>query len=272
MHATEEFCPDTRLGRMRPEANGIRIVDQAAEPLQAGDVALQLNGRVLRTCEDMATEVDRTLNEGLQALFLVRRGDETVPVLVDLEKERVPDTPTPLLPTVVPSPSPMAELDPAHVTEVRAELAELASFGRGLTRQLPLPASQSLIRRLEGVTEKHRRKIASDPALGIIEPILGYFETAGAILSYKREEATQQNRTVRQLPPVLPYQSASVVATWLTRYPFLQASVREAPHNLRLLLTAERAGYWSPDDAIGLLLEQAVSEAEALSARLAAEP
>jgi hypothetical protein len=256
---------------MRAAADGIRIVESAVEPLHAGDIALQLNGKVLRSCEDLTVTLDQARSEGLKALFLVRRGDETMPVVVRLEDLRVASTPpTQAAPPPTVASPPLAEIDSTSASEVRQALDELTSFGRRFETWSPATVSRSLARQIEELTGKYHRRIEQVPALAVIRPILGYYDTVGEILVYTEQQRVKEGKSVHRLGPGLEYQSNSIVTEWLRRYPFLEESVDDRPEKVTFLTSAEIAGHWSPDEAIRLLVKRAVADAEALSARIGA--
>jgi hypothetical protein len=268
-YAAGDVCSDLSLGRTRPAADGIHLVESAVEPLQAGDVALQLNGKGLRSCEDLAAALDQARREGLKALFLVRRGEETMPVVVRLEDLRVASAPpTQAAPAQsVASPS-LAEIDSVSAPEVRQSLDELASFGRRFEAWSLATASRSLARQIEELTGKYQRRIEQVPALAVIRPILGYYDTVGEILVYTEQVRVREGKSLHRLSPALEYQSNSIVTEWLRRYPFLEQSVDDRPEKVTFLTSAEIAGHWSPDEAIRLLVKRAVADAEVLSARI----
>jgi hypothetical protein len=268
-YAAGDLCDEASLGRVRPAADGIHIVESAVEPLRTGDVALQLNGKALRRCEDLTAALDQARSAGLKALFLVRRGDETTPVVVRLEDLSVASaSPTPAAPVQSSVSPPLAEIDATSASEVRQSLDELASFGRRFEAWSPAPTSRSLARQIEEFTGKYRRRIEQVPALAVIEPILGYYDTVGEILVYAEQQRVRDGRSLHRYSPALEYQSNSVVAEWLRRYPFLKESVEDTPKQVVFLTNAEIAGHWSPDEAIRLLVKRAVADAEALSARI----
>jgi hypothetical protein len=267
--ATGDACSDVSLGRAHAAADGIHIDKFAVEPLRVGDVALQLNGKALRSCDDLTTALDQARKEGLKALFLVRRGGETLPVVVRMEDLQVASVPpTPPAPPPTDALTPLAEVDSPSAFEVRQALDELARFGHRFEAWLPAAPARSLARQIEELTGKYHRRMTQVPALAVIRPILGYYDTVGEILIDTAQAREGQAKPLHRSSPIVEYQSNSRVTEWLERYPFLEESVSDAPKKVVFLTSAEIAGHWSPDEAIRLLVQRAIADGEALSARM----
>jgi hypothetical protein len=133
---------------------------------------------------------------------------------------------------------------------------------------MPQPWAQ----RIDQIRQAYDRQQASGTGVGVVEPILGYYETVGQILVYKDAE-TRGRRAVRaRAEVVLEYHTSSPVGGWLSRYPFLRASVVEEPETTRFITESESNGQWLPDRAVELLVARALSEGTALSTALAAGP
>jgi len=269
-------CEPGPLGSLREDSGKLRVVEAPAGTLEAGDVVLQLNGRVLATCTDLAKAVADARAGGVKALLLVKRGDSAVPVVLDLSANRTTPEPTAPRPpaTVARPPQPPAtmaiprDIDPSSTAGVLSALDDMKRIGRGLAERFPVPATASIVRRLQNLTEDCRARLGANPAAGLVGPILDYYDTAAEILAYEGQASARHQRPARQLRRVFEYQSNSDVAAWLRRYPFLEPSIREAPERLKFLTTGEKAGYWAPDDAVELLIRRALSDGDALAAKL----
>jgi hypothetical protein len=272
-------CPETRIGRVVATSEGLRLEEAPTPPLHSGDVLVQLNNHRLMTCTELTDALNEAQRNRLARLFLVRRSGKTEVALVEAPAAGAvplaaappaiaPPTvapPTPI-PTAPPAPLPRADADAA-----RKFVAELVSFGRELQAREPLPMSQPWAQRVEQLRHAYAKQ-ASGAGVGVAEPILAYYETVAEILVYK-ENATRGRRELRaRSEVVLEYHRDSPVEGWLQRYPFLQPSVIHEPEDVHFIIEGDRNGQWAPDRAIALLVQRAVSEGTALSAKLAADP
>lgn len=289
--ANASACPDTRIGKIEPTADGLRVDESAAQALRPGDVLIQLNSHRLRTCADLAEALTEARRHELATLFLIRRGGTsdvalvTAPAATEIAvpPAAAPPMATPVEPvakvaraeaTAVP-PSPLPTTPPTPLTRadadaVREFLAKLMAFGQDVEARQPLPMAQPWAQRVDRLRQDYNSELARGAAVAAAEPILGYYETVAQILLYK-EVATRERRAVRaRADVVLEYHTSSPVGTWLQRYPFLRASVIREPELIQFIGAGESNGQWLPDRAIALLVEYAVSEGAVLSAKLAA--
>ena len=148
--------------------------------------------------------------------------------------------------------------------------SSLGALGRDLQARQPLPMPQPWAQRIDQLRQAYDRQQASGSGVGVVEPILGYYETVGQILVYKDAETRGRREVRARSDVVLEYHNNSPVGGWLSRYPFLRASVVREPETTHFITESESNGQWLPDQAVALLVARAVSEGTALSATLAA--
>ena len=266
-------CPETRIGRFVSTSDGLRLEEGPAPPLQSGDVVVQLNNRRVMTCAELADALSEAQRNQLALLFLVRRAGRTEVALVEWPAARAVGlavTPPTIVPPTLEAAAAPTPLTQADADTARAFVGELVSFGRELQAREPLPMPQPWVQRvgeLRQVYVKQARSAGIDAAAAI----LAYYETVAQILVYK-ENATRERRDLRaRAEVILEYHRASPVEGWLRRYPFLQPSVVREPEAVHFIAEGERNGQWAPDRAVALLVDRAISEGTALSAKLAAD-
>ena len=283
-------CSDPEVGKIAQDESGLHVVEAATPSVRRGDRLLQLNGHRLQTCSDLEAAARAARQEQLARLFLIRRGEQTVAVAFEVQAEQLATAPAVVAPAIVsaapsvaPSTALPATIPPSALPTVvptppsgpaadtaRRLLAEFVAFGRELQGRQPLPMAQPWAQRVEQLRQQYNSQHARGAAVGVVEPILEYYETVADILRYK-ETATRERRDVRaRSEVVLEYHSNAPVAAWLQRYPFLRPSVIQEPETIRFIDVGESNGQWLPDRAVALLLDRAVSEGTALSATLAA--
>ena len=92
----------------------------------------------------------------------------------------------------------------------------------------------------------------------VVEEILEYHRTARDVGRVKLDLLSRRG-VDRRMSGVagMPYFSDSQIPRWIASYPFLQASLVEAPRATRFPVTGEVAGRWNPDRALDLLWAQA---------------
>jgi hypothetical protein len=266
-------CPDTGIGSVSPSADGLLIERSAVSSLRSGDILLQLNNHRLQSCADLAQALSEARRNQLTALLLIRRADKTDAVLLDLPVAPAQQVAV-ARPTVVPlSPVPTTAPTPLtrpNIDAARALLVELGALGRDLQAHQPLPIPQPWAQRIDQLRQTYDREQVSGAGVGVVEPILGYYETVGQILVYKDAETRGRREVRARAEVILEYHNSSPVGGWLSRYPFLRASVVREPETTHFITESESNGQWLPDQAVALLVARAVSEGAALSAALAA--
>ena len=265
-------CDDMSIGRIVASGDGLRVEESAAPTLHTGDILVQLNSHHLHTCADLAEALGEARRNQLAPLFLIRRDHAmdvaliaAPAVLTAPAAEAALAQPTPIPPSVPTTPPALSRAD---ADAVRTLLAELVAFGRDLQARQPLPMAQPWSQRVVRLRQQYDAQQVRGAGVGVVEPILGYYETVVEILLYK-ETATRERRDVRaRSDVVLEYHRDSPVGAWLQRYPFLRASVTREPETVHFITEGESNGLWLPDRAVALLLDRAVAEGAALSSTL----
>ena len=103
-------------------------------------------------------------------------------------------------------------------------------------------------------------------ALSYIAETLGYYRTASDIRHFSADFQSRHQVDVRSGEALtMPYHTDSEVTRWVEVYPFLRASLLEAPRETRFPIPGEAAGRWSPDRAAELLWEHARSRVSRLA-------
>lgn len=258
-------CADTSIGRIVASGDGLRVEQSAAPTLHTGDILVQLNSHRLHTCADLAEALSEAQRNQLAPLLLIRRDHAMDVALIAAVTEMALAQPTPIPPSVPTTPPPLSRAD---ADAVRTLLAELVAFGRDLQARQPLPMAQPWAQRVVRLRQQYDAQLVRGAGVGVVEPILQYYETVTQILLYK-ETATRERRDVRaRSDVVLEYHRDSPVGAWLQRYPFLRASVIQEPETVHFITEGESNGLWLPDRAVALLLDRAVTEGAALSSTL----
>lgn len=267
-------CPDTGIGSIAASADGLLVEQPAVPSLQSGDILLQLNNQRLQSCADLVQALSEARRKQLTALFLIRRADKTdvvpldLPVVPALQVAVAPPTPVPLSPVPTTAPTPLTQ---PNIDAARTLLGELGALGRDLQAHQPLPMPQPWAQRIDQLRQAYDRQQVNGAGVGVVEPILGYYETIGQILVYKEAETRGRREVRARAELMLEYHNSSPVGGWLSRYPFLHAAVVREPETTHFITESESNGQWLPDQAVALLVTRAVSEGTALSAALVAD-
>lgn len=256
----------------------------AASGLRTGDVVVQVNGVLLRTCGEWARAVTEARREQKALLLLVRRGDgETPAVLAASTWARTvvvaapPPPPPPAEPPTVkelvatPPPAPLPPAATVSVDEVTAALAALAPADAPPDRE---PAYRTALARV-------RRQVDGLAAAGTAPPevvaglrtVLRYYQAAGVAWASAEAEVTRAARP-RHIPPsedaTAPFFADSEAAAAVDQFPFLRETVvrdpRPGPWSF------ESAGLWQPLRARTLLWEHGREELARLTGWLATGP
>jgi hypothetical protein len=270
----ESACDVSVLGTVAVEQDGLEVVETKLANLQRNDVVLQLNSHRLRRCEDLQRALDEAQRNGLELIVLVRRGDARRTEWIRDWREVAKIAPVGLAPsltpaprTTAPAPTPAAPvLAPADATAARVDLSRRLAFARELRGSLPVTSAGRWVREIDELLVAR-----STPAtLDGLNRIDSYYATIAEVLTY-REKATRNLGAGRNRAGLtLEYDNRSPVNGWLDRYPFLSGSVSRPFDPSRSFMSGQRMGLWSPDEAVRLLVERAVSDGEQLEAALPA--
>lgn len=184
----------------------------------------------------------------------------------DGENQLARDTPHPLdVRHFTPS---TVSLSAADRAIVQRELDNMLAFGRRLQDALPLLSPHPWVDRIDSLVDAHTETRTRVPATKVLDPILGYYTTVAEILTYKQAETESFGPARYRSDLVLEYGNDSRVGAWLQRYDFLSPSVVRPPVEVRVLATGEDMGRWSPNEAIRLLVGQALADGAALAVQI----
>ncbi|HUI27764.1 MAG TPA: hypothetical protein VL403_16900, partial [Candidatus Kryptonia bacterium] len=262
-------CQDSLIGRIVVTAEGLQVDETFAQGLRPDDTLLQLNSHLLRSCADLTRAVAEAHERQLELLLLVRREHELRAVMLQAPVTAAAKPLAAAAAVAPPNPTPTAvAIAPTDVDPVREMLAQLRDFGGSLQASLPVLTSQPWARQVHELRSAYERRQQVTPAVQALAPILDDYQTVAEILVYK-EDAVRALGNSRPRPNMtLRYNTGSQVTGWLRRHPFLQASVVEPPEQTTFAGWAEGNGLWSPDRAVALLVERALSDGDALARRL----
>ncbi len=251
----------------------------AASGVAAGDVVVQVNATVPRSCGDWARAVREARRDRKALLLLVRRAGGEVPVVLaaatwDRVVAAVAPAPPPEAPSVrqivaTPPPPPLPPDASVTVDEVLHGLAALEGRERPSARLATYQHDLALLHRQ--VETLAARGTAPPNVVAALRTVLGYYEAAAVAWASEdaRRETDHQPRHVASAETApAPYFESSDVAAAIEAFPFLRATVVRDP--APGLLAGESAGLWRPVEARGLLWEHGREELGRLTGWLAA--
>jgi hypothetical protein len=256
-----------------------------------GDVVLQANDVVPRTCSQWARAITGARNGDKALLVLVRRGDAEVPLAFGAATWRPPGM------ARAPGPPGAAPVEPSPSTPAPSPQVAVPARTAAAPPPPPLPADVAVS--LEGVLRdlaalappddpptnltayreavlQVRREIETLASRGAAPPdvvtelrsVARYYE--GATVAWDAIAGPrEQERRTRRLPvaenQAVPYFSDSPVASLLDEFAFLDATVARQPSRISL---AESSGLWRPMWARLLLWERGAQALDELRDRL----
>jgi hypothetical protein len=269
---------------LAPAAAGLAVsvtdpeLPAAASGLRAGDVVVQVNGTLPRSCADYQRAVREARKDKKALLVLARReaGDVVValaPATWDRALAAVPAVPPPEPPSVKalvakPAPPPLPAETKVTVEAVTRGLGELAPPEKA-------PASLDAYRRdllhvhREVETLGVRRAVRPDVVDGL-RTVLRYYDAAE--VAWDAEEQTRdRERRPRHVPSPevmpAPYFNDSEAAATIDEFPFLHDAVVHDP--TPGLVMGESSGVWRPVQARALLWQHGREELGRLTTWLA---
>ncbi len=282
------------------QAGAVAVTDVALESaaaragFRAGDVVLQANDVVPRTCSQWTRAVGAARDGDKALLVLVRRGDAEIPLAFGAltwrpggiarapatgpgapPVEGRPEAPAPPPPVATPArtappppPPPLAADAVVSVDGVVRDLAALAPLDDPPT-DLSQYRDAVLHARREIETLASRNAAPAD-VVGDLRSVARYYE--GAAIAWGAIEGNrEQERRSRRLPVpdnlAVPYFSDSPVASLLDEFSFLEGTIARQPRGFSI---AESSGMWRPVWARLLLWERGAQALETLRERLAA--
>lgn len=247
--------------------------------VRVGDVVLQVNDVVARTCGEWARAVAHARGERKALLVLVGRGDAEVALALGRRTwgPDAPDAPAavagaPARPAPRPSepeaPPPLPPDVPVSVDSVVADLGALL----GTTRRGLVPYRDAVAHARRAVETLAVRKAAAPDMVGALRRVARLHEAA--VLSWEATDAIRERDGIRRQVPVSeavsgPFFTSSPIQSLFDEFDFLHATVEEEPSGGRF---GESSGAWRPAAARRIAWERAGEELGRVAASLAATP
>jgi hypothetical protein len=247
--------------------------------LRAGDVVVQVNDVLPRSCSQWADAVEDARDDRKAVLLLVRRGETEVPLALPSSVWGVPETPpavaadededAPAEPAAkrfveAPKPPPLPPEEPVSVEAVTTQLAALAPTPDEPPTNLVAYREQVLRIRRE-IETLAARQSAPPPTIDALRNVARYFEAA-EVAWEALEGDRDMDRRSRRMPvaenATVPYFSDSPQAAVIDEFDFLSATVSSEP--TRATRFAESSGRWRPMWARILLWERGNKELQQL--------
>jgi len=234
----------------------------------AGDVVVQVNATVPRSCGDWARAVREARRDRKALLLLVRHAGGEVPVVLTAETwDRAvaavapppPEAPSVRRIVATPPPPPLPPDASVTVDEVLHGLAALDGAERPSARLATYQHDLALIHRQ--VETLASRGAAPSNVVAGLRTVLGYYDAAAVAWASEdaRRESDRQPRHLASAETVpAPYFESSDVAAAIEAFPFLRATVVRDP--APGMLAGESAGRWQPLQARRLLWEHGREE------------
>lgn len=249
--------------------------------LKSGDVVVQVNDVVPRSCSQWADAMEDARDDHKAVLLLVRRGETEVPLALPSSVWGVAEPPAavagdeggeaPAPPAAkrfveAPKPPPLPPEEPVSVEAVIAELAALAPTPDEPPTNLVAYREQVLRTRRE-IETLAARDAAPPQTVATLRHIARYFEAA-EVAWEALEGDRDMDRRSRRMPvaenATVPYFSDSPQAAVIDEYDFLAATVSSEPSKATRF--AESSGRWRPVWARILLWERGNKELQELRA------
>lgn len=252
----------------------------AAHGLEKGDVVVQVNGALPRTCTDWSRAVREARKDRKALLVLVRRGATEVVAAVpsstwDRAVAEVPP-PEPVEPPSVktliaePPPPPLPPEVQVSLDEVMRGIGALASERPSFT--LDVYRKDLLHARRQVETLAVRQAVRPDVVDGL-RTVLRYYDAAEVAWDAE-ERQRERDRRPRHVPvpdnAPAPFFGSSEEAAVIDEFPFLRETVTRDPSPTTII--GESAGSWRPVAARRLLWSHGGEELDGLARWLAGKP
>jgi hypothetical protein len=295
-------CEEARekTGLLLAVRDGVLVVAEvtpgsaaAASGVQAGDVVLQANGTVARSCAEWKRTVVDARDGRKALLLLVGRGDGELAMALGRRTWEAPDAPVVAAgprptPGVVPSPGPATappppprpappapEAPPPFPPDVVVSLdSVIADLGAlvGKTRAGLASYREAVGQSRRAVETLAVRKAAPAAAVTALRRVARLHEAA--VLAWEGMDAIRERDGIAKRLPVseamtAPYFSGSPEQSVLDEFEFLQETIDAEPTERRFM---ESSGEWRPAAARRLAWERAGEELGRLTATVAAPP
>lgn len=254
-----------------PLSQGARI------GLRKDDVIEQANSWQTADCEGYRNAVREAREQEKALLLLVKRGGRQQTFVLEAgiwrrqEKEQQAREAVGSLQTMLAAPLPPALAGSVERTGAQAlktlrqveVIAELHGRPDAYTQEVRNAKAQLV--GLDNASQGEADKRVAAAA----RTVLDYYVTAQEIFQYRKDFVAQlrdrehKGRDVALSQSDVPYYFDSPVPGWISRYPFLRASVTATPETVGLLKwQGEWAGKWNPDKAMQLLWDKAKQETD----------
>jgi hypothetical protein len=249
--------------------------------LRTGDVLVQANDVLPRSCAQWARAVAAARDERKALLVLVHRGDADIPLgflpatwgapAAEPSTAGAPGVPPPPVaaPARQPPPPPPPPLPPETAVSVEGVVRDIAALAPAASPPTSLPAYRDTVLRARREVETlAARKSAPEDVVTELRAVMRYYE--GAEVAWEAIEGDREREHLSRRLPVAdnmtqPYFSDSPVASLLEEFDFLEATVAREPSGGHLV---EASGLWRPVWARLLLWERGGRALDALRARL----
>lgn len=297
--ACDEERTATGLG-VAVQGGAVAVADVAPDSaaaragFRAGDVVLQANDVVPRTCSQWARAIGAARDGDKALLVLVRRGAAEIPLAFATATwrppglARAPVTPPPpgaapaetrpaaheapprvAAPARTAPPPPPPPLPPDAVVSVDGVVRDLAALAPLDDPPTSLPVYREAV--LQGRREIETlasRGAAPADVVADLRSVARYYE--GAVVAWGAIEGDRdQERRSRRLPVPdnlgVPYFSDSPVASLLDEFSFLEGTIARQPREISV---AESSGMWRPVWARLLLWERGAQALDVVRDRL----
>jgi hypothetical protein len=237
----------------------------AAGGVRTGDVVLQVNGTVARSCAEWGRAV-REAREGSKALLLlVARGDGEVPLALGRRTWGEPAPPTevasappetPARPAAPEAPPPLPPDVPVSVDSVVTDLAALVAR----TRQGLPPYRDAVTGSRRAVETLAARKAAPPETVATLRRVARLHEAA--VLAWAAIDAIRERDGIARRLPVseaatASYFTDSPIVSMFDEFDFLRETIVSEPRGGRFI---ESSGEWRPAAARRLAWEHAGEE------------
>jgi PDZ domain len=262
---------------------------------RAGDVVLQANDVVPRTCAQWARAIGAARDGDKALLVLVRRGDAEVPLALGAATWRPPglarapgtvpapgtagvearpgspEAPPPPPPARAATPPPPPPLPADAAVSVDGVVRDLAALAPLDDPPTSLPAyREAVLHARREIETLASRNAAPAEVVADLRAVVRYYE--GAAVAWGAIEGDrEQERRSRRLPVPenlgVPYFSDSPVASLLDEFTFLDATIARQPRGVSLV---EASGMWRPVWARLLLWERGAQALNGVRDRLGA--
>jgi hypothetical protein len=249
--------------------------------LRAGDVLVQANDVLPRSCSQWARALAAARSEQKALLVLAHRGDADVPLVLVASTGGPPSAPPAgpgapgappppvAAPARTPAPAPPPPLPPETAVSAEGVVRDLAALAPVDSPPTSLQAYRDAVLQVRREVETLAvRKAAPDNVVAELRAVLRYYE--GAVIAWDAIEGDRERERLSRRLPIAdnmtrPYFSDSPVASLLEEFDFLDATVARAPTGGRLV---EASGLWRPVWARLLLWERGARALDEMRTRL----